>query len=504
VRPLSRMRSQQLALVLALAAAAGCSRERAPETASHDTTAVATVTDTVTDAASYRALVAQSLGRLRPGTSLDAWRREFPGDSIWLAESDDYDAGVWCSQAVSEARLPRARATRHAFFYRLPPADSEPPALTDAVVQPGSQCRLGMIVVDIWTRRDNDTMIDGVADEIRRMFGGGRPLAPEDQGIFTGIGQRWQADSALVGVGRITVEDPFAAEEDSARSPEVSKEIYAFAALPVVDSADVQRRYPDAQPVNADSARIWQLAATIDSAAAIPIFEARHASSLLTDSLRRMGRNYVAPREYPAPVVALIPALVRFLDAPRATVAANRATVLAFADFVLDAHPLRVADDSETHAGVDALNRLGANLVVVSGNRYGVYYNRALLDSARAARSRGLAGDMVIIESMRRGQPGACDMNLDSLIASEEHDLPLVHDDALKAEMHAAIGEGYAHQAWSHPDPAARDKAVAHYRAALVLDRDHYLGERRRIAYELWRMVAGLAPWQHYFLDCGE
>lgn len=484
-------RLPRLAAVAFLAAALACGtdREQAARPPAETTT---TTADTTPQAASFQSFAIQSLISLRAGVSLDGWRESHPAD---VGPDHGVFAGAWCAQSRSTARLPGgAVATRRAFFYLRPPPPDYPSTLSDAEVNPGRDCSLGLIVVSLQAPPAADTIVEGIVREMRAMFGGGAPLTPENPGALSDIAQRWLTDSATVGAGRLIQSS---LEEDTLVP---SRELYVMAALPVFDTVEQFIEHASRPSQAAWKLRMMQrLAAEIDSASVKKIL-ARIEQTLAwawRDSTNQNG-------QFPPPenLADLLPQLVEFLDRPAARLESRRATALLFADLVLQQSRIVVEGDSAAARAVEELNRRGAEIRSEGGD---AWYRGVWRDSVRQMAPLGLAREVLFVIRAEAADHDNCYPNMDSLIQAEETFLPTARDNDMIAATHFALAKAYSSTSIpTERESPVRRRLIDHFRAALARDRErrHPLG--RLAYYELWRLIAGLRPFVFFFPGCGE
>lgn len=195
----------------------------------------------------------------------------------------------------------------------------------------------------------------------------------------------------------------------------------------------------------------------------------------------------------------------------------RNAAVLLAADQVLGSRALIYVraqrDDSLVRR---AFERLGAEFVrdQLGG---GYNYTHTWLDAALRLDPHGPIGALATLALLRSGfnETGMCGGGEDPfrrVIATGEHVLAGAPDPTIAADVHRLVGDAYADIValaagagleYAEPAtylaeaPAARLKAVEHYRAALALDRTSL--DARAAWLEGWRLLAGLPPTTTHF-----
>ena len=120
---------------------------------------------------SFAWFAGHSLSELRDSVTLAQWLAGHRNDTL------PRDNGPWCAQAVATMDMEEDRiAIRRAYFYApIPPAENKRmPANRPDIAR---ECVLGRIVVRLEAGKAEDSLIDGAALEVRRLFD--KPTRPQ-------------------------------------------------------------------------------------------------------------------------------------------------------------------------------------------------------------------------------------------------------------------------------------------------------------------------------------
>ena len=328
---------------------------------------------------------------------------------------------------------------------------------------------------------------------------------------------RWRTRDATV----VTAYGPAAAATDSAL-------VFSFAHLPLSRLGrdfDEQEADPDRDVYDRDAWWVGEDAAltmsTLDRAVALAELPRE-----LSAPLRRLARwgadSATEGRVAHVRVDTLVvPPLERWLAAAEDLPAGRRAAALLVADRTLAAAAPSVASDTpaDDSATAGAIAKLGARYVY-SPLGASWEYDGNWLREARALDRDGPVGELALLVQIESGflRPmcGGSDSTGESfrtVIAQGERYLSEGrHEPSRLALVHLAVADAYrdvvalaagASADYADPAryareaPAARRKAIAHYRRYLALSRATGRADTpraRRAWREAWRLLAGLPP----------
>lgn len=187
---------------------------------------------------------------------MGSWGRSHRGDS--LDEDVGYiDAGPRCGAYVAKTLLPGGVvAERRAVFYQpLPPADY-PTSLDSGDVNTSRDCTLGMILLQVRTAPERDTMYAAIATDLRQRYPGSNRVSRHD-GPYARFEVQAGTDSIVFGAGRDTL-----ALDGPESTPTPAQDFTVFALLPSTDQLWRlgHESYDDSDPTNSESWRRAQRA----------------------------------------------------------------------------------------------------------------------------------------------------------------------------------------------------------------------------------------------------
>jgi hypothetical protein len=463
-------------------------------------------------------------GRLTPA----AWRRAHPGDSLRRFEFDPFlqTGAAWCVEAVARQVLPgRRMLTRRAVFYPPSVADTPLASLPPLPLRPDSAlaesgCRLALVLIAVSSSASGGALVaaaDSVRQALARRYGSADTTAAVRRYHASGrwrMPARWRAGARTI-VTAYAPGDP-TAERGAERGPRV----LAFAFLPAsqfgrsikAELAEDHAAYRATQ--RADSA-------TFERALALAAGEPAATNALRELYLLGYSHAWNPPPE-PRPDTLVVPPLRHWLAATAHLPPPQRAAALLAADRALALTAPAVDRDSPADSGLaHAITKTTEARYVVQPIGGGYTYAGNWLRAARATAPTSPAGELALltqletgfIEPVCGGDPAG--EHFRRVIAEGEAFLARTTDRSWQARAHLAVADAYRDivalaagvvesfggdpARYRAEAPAARERAVANYRAVLALgpvtsDGAATDGALRRVWSETWRLLAHLTP----------
>ncbi len=485
-------------------------------------------------AAPFPDLAVRELAAVRSGVTAAVWLAAHPGDGFTPFRRDSIreNHGRWCARASRVDRLPGGgRIVRYAYFYPpAPPASlALPMAEGPALIR--ERCLLGAIWLETPSADSaaGSALAEGTRDALTRAYG---PVTPSPDAWFGRtptdslrralsrlpgapalslglhffgaagwrVPGRWQVDSTVV----VSAHDAGLGSRK-----EGGGRVLAFAFLPLAELGSFRTETDRADAAERRSAALAARAARLSG-----LDPARVLELLAAAESAYTGRHPANPAALDSAAVAV---LRDWIADSRSLAPSRRAAALLAADQVLGSAALIYVraqhGDSVTRR---AFERLGATFVrdELGG---GYNYTHTWLDDARRLDPHGRVGTLATLALLRSGfdQTGMCGGGAEAfrqVITTGEQLLAAAPDSDLAAEVHLLVADAYADivalaagagieyadsAAYTAEAPAARLKAVEHYRAALALDRTS--ASARAAWLEGWRLLAGLPPTTTHF-----
>jgi hypothetical protein len=492
----------------------------------------------VTASGDTPALASRELAALQPGVTVATWLANHPGEALTAFSRDSVRENDhrWCGRTSTTQQLRDGSwMVRYAYFYPPQP----PPALTlPATAGPAGpalvreQCVLGTIWVQAApldsvsggaleasrrealtrtygpVRAGPDVFFGRVATDSQRRF---LSRVPAADALLLGLHYfgaagwrlpgRWQRDSTVI----------VSAFDRGLGDHRGRGRVLGFAHLPSAQLGsfrDEEARTEVAEDRTAALAAQAAALSGLDSARTRPLLGMLAAA----DSAYH-DRGSKDPKVLDADAVRIMrdwTTSARDLAPPR------RAAALLAADQVLGSGPMVYLRGQRHDTARVAYEELGA---VFARDELGGGYNYThnWLDEALRLDRQGPVGRLATMALLRMGfnETGMCGGGSEAfrqVIATGEQLLSGKLDPATAAELHRLVGDAYADvvalasgagleyadsSAYVAEAPAARSKAIAHYRRALELDR--VSPEARSSWLEAWRLIAGLPPTTTHF-----
>ena len=447
-----------------------------------------------------------AVAELDPETTLDAWRKKHPRERFALfsrAETrrfpnvyggGDFPLGDWCARATLTTRLSEGTAgLRRVYFY--PPSGSPEavPPVRDGARLPGSECRMGLIMVRQAVRDSVQGAAMAVAARtaLERRYGTGpRPL--ESPAFFQAAGVAfWRVGPRRLAVAynafRDSTEEGLEEESDPPAEDWSGVVALHYGLHPTIGDNEVGRLDGD------DGRPPRNLQYTLMSGMRAAELNAR-LSAPLQSLWVRLTRSVVAlaPGDRagaPEPVDSFIRPLAPWLSAARQLPAARRAGALLAADALLQyaSDWGLLAVDSTSQARLTAL---GATFAFDAFDRKEFFYGGGW---RRAAFEAGPAGDLrnELFEALVE-RAGPC-TPLHWIVATAEREARTVPGTYYQALAHLAAARALGDIFVDSGADSVRVRALEHYRVVVaesLSDRDRDL----QVWREAWRLAAGLAP----------
>ena len=485
--------------------------------------------------ASFPDLAVRELAALQSGVTPAVWLAAHPHDRLVSFSRDSVreNHDSWCARASSVwARSDGTPAVRYAYFYPPRTASLELPA-TGGPTLIRERCVLGTV----WLETEVPDSASGaaLAMSVREALGRVRGRVTAGPDVFFGplpvdsqrrllsripgadamlLGLhffgaagwrtpgRWQSDSAVV----------VSAHDAGLGSRRHGGRVLAFAFLPVAELGSFHGREDREEAAEDHTLTLATQAARLSGLGPARVGRllglAAEAESAYT------GRHRANPAALDSTALVV---LGEWIAAGRPLAPERNAAALLAADQLLGSRAFTYVraqrDDSLTR---EAFERMGAAFVrdQLGG---GYNYTHTWLDAALRLDPHGRVGALATLALLRSGfdETGMCGGGEDPfrrVIVTGEQVLAGAPDSAVAAEVHRLVGDAYADivalaagagMEYAEPAtylaeaPAARLKAVEHYRAALALDRTS--PEGRAAWLEGWRLLAGLPPSTTHF-----
>ena len=475
------------------------------------------------------------LAALRPGVTPSEWLATHHDDEFLIFRRDAVRENhrSWCARASKTEQLADGtRMVRYAYFY--PPQPSSSLVLSDAAGPSliRQLCTLGTIWIDAGPADSStgNSLAATVRAALTQAYG---PVTAGPDVLFLRVPTdsqrrllsrmagadalllglhyfgaaawrtpgRWQADSAVV----------VSAFDRGGLGRRVVGRVVVFAHLPIAELGSF-RGVADAQVVI--ERRTAALASTAAGLAGIDRAKADRLFALYAAAeSASFGRHPPRPAELDSAVLATLEDWIKSAQMLAPTRQAG--ALLAADQMVGSAAMLYVRSQGEDSARA-SLERLGAKFVhdELGG---GYNYTHNWLDQALKLDANGPVGRLATLALLRSGfnETGMCGGGSEAfrrVITAGERLLAGDLDTATAAEVHRLVGDAYADivalaagDGSGYADstdylaeaPAARGKAITHYRTALALDR--VSPEARSAWLEAWRLIAGLPPTTTHF-----
>ena len=446
--------------------------------------------------------VALELWTLRPGITLGEWASANLNDVVAPTDSQRITEylGDWCAVSTRVSESAGRRVFRQAFFYAPDPPEglTLPDSGSAEVIR---DCVLGLIWVRIPVRDSANGAL--LADSIRVQLAS--VYAPDSSGVsfwgsafWSHLG-RFRKDGVEV-ASALRGPSPLVTRGDSAAP---AHDVAAWATLPVSGVRLGPEQAPGDGPFRPPDTL------SLDSAARIAGLDSALGASLLsivTDAESGVGRGAWRP----PPGDSLVRPLRRWVAAAAGLAPARRAAALYLADQVLDrtqcAFQLCQPGDSTALA---PLRALGA--VFTYSELGGSWaYARSWLGLARSLERDSPLGQRILLQQMAGAFDfsGTCREGAEGfrrVIENGDRYLARVPRSPITGAVHfyvaeaqrdiVALAEGaadiYADSSAYGPErAAARERALAHYRAAIVADPS--AGVAAAAWRRAWWLLAGL------------
>jgi hypothetical protein len=475
------------------------------------------------------------LAALRPAVTATAWLATHPGDEFLVFRRDSLRENhkSWCARAGQSGRLSDGtRMVRYAYFY---PPEPPPSLVLPAANGPNlvrEQCVLGTVWVEARAidSATGSALAASVRDALTGAYGPvragqdflrGRVLPdsvrralsrlPGADAMLMGlhyfgaggwrIPGRWEADSTVI-----------VSAFDRGLDPRQSGgRVLAFASLPIAKLGSVGE---DLDRGEALERRIAALALEAARLSGLDTTKARRLLGILADADSAYHeRGSMNPKILDSVAVVVIR---DWTMVARSLAPSRRAAALLAADQVLGSGPMLYVRAQRQDTSRVGYERLGA--VFVRDELGGGYnYTHNWLDQALKLDANGPVGRLATLALLRSGfnETGMCGGGSEAfrrVITAGERLLAGDLDTATAADVHRLVGDAYADivalaagDGSGYADstdylaeaPAARGKAITHYRTALALDR--VSPEARSAWLEAWRLIAGLPPTTTHF-----
>ncbi|MGC4084665.1 MAG: hypothetical protein QM736_21755 [Vicinamibacterales bacterium] len=456
--------------------------------------------------------VLDNLSRLAAGQSLAEWRRARAAGRVepLLTEHDD-DYGPWCAKVVDETPFDDTVLRRSAYFYAPSlSASSTLPNASSAALR--NQCRLGLLETVVEFR--DEQRAEALGTQVRRALDAILGKRVNDTPLWGGAAN-WRNSGWWI-TGEASVVTAVAPTDYTGRPSPL--QVLVLAAGP-------------ARGVGFDLAPPWwsgklqynfereRLTSRILDALALAAIggttEGEIRSLLSTIGLNRpeIKRD---PQGTPSDPTA---ALERWLTVTAALPASRRAAALLVADVVL----ARTAGPWGTEGGASSRRRLGRHGATFQQGQSGdgFSYGRDWLKMAVRLAPQSQAGELAFITLLEMGfETSTCDApNGEGFraVIREGTNFLATHPAALtRAYVELLVGLAYADivalahgaesdytrpRVYQREEAAARARAVEHLRAGLGGDID--ATEAAEARNTMWRLLAGLAPWNTtFFYTC--
>ncbi len=431
------------------------------------------------------------LAALKGGATTADWMRAHPSDTLAIFAPPKYGShDDWCARATMAQRLPdSSRVVRRAYF-NPPPLTSQSALPTSA--RPEVLARR-CVLEGVWVEVGVPTTADGV----RVNADMGRTLATVYHGAQ--LPWPWSYQPPFSDYPEWQVAGPW--EADSTIVLSAAETHFQWrGGLHVMALA-----YRDASGFGPSSSFLGVRQFTRDSTF---VAEAAELTGLppgkispLVSLLARAEtvRTHRTPQERGALRSAAVSALSHWLEDARPLEPARRAAAYLAADRLLGNVYVGFlfAEDEDTTEGHRPLRAWGAEFE----ERYmaGFVYTHSWLDEAVRLDPTSRAGTLAFMSHL-----GGCDPG--KAIEQSEAFMPNVSDPALRAQLHFTLGDAYADSVGQagqtnvdaryrdnvQDAPAARAKAIEHYRAGLATDRTSV--SARAAWRKAWRLLAGQPP----------
>lgn len=475
------------------------------------------------------------LSALRPAVTASAWLTAHPGDGFLLFRRDSIreNHNSWCARARQSGQLSDGRRmVRYAYFY---PPVPPPSLILPATSGPNlvrEQCVLGTVWVEATATdsatgsalaahvRDALTVAHGPVRAGRNLFGS---RVPPDS-LRRALSRLPGADALLMGLhyfgaagwrvpGRWEVESTVivSAFDRGLDRRQSGGRVLAFAYLPIANLGSVGE---DLDRSEAVERRRVTLALEAVRLSGLDSIQTRRLLGILADADSAYhGRGSIDPKALDSVAVVVIR---DWTMGARSLAASRRAAALLAADQVLGSGPMVYVRAQRQDTSRVEYEQLGA--VFVRDELGGGYnYTHNWLDQGLTLDAKGPVGRLATLALLRSGfnETGMCGGGSEAfrrVITTGERLLTGDLDTATAAEVHRLVGDAYADivalaagDGAGYADstdylaeaPAARVKAITHYRTALALDR---LSPEARSAWlEAWRLIAGLPPTTTHF-----
>jgi len=437
---------------------------------------------------------AQELAALKRASTntLAEWLRSHPTDTVERFAPPAYQATEnWCARATVELRLPDGSgAVRRAYFYPPPlgPKATLPAPASPEVI--ASQCVLGAV----WATVEAPT----VADAIRL----GTETADSLVSRYGGVPRPWPpgADLPFVAGSELKVQGPWAVDSITVLATAETRLLFRHgpraSALGFAPVSGLSRR-----PAKTFDEQYREDSLFIGEAAALTGLESAKVAPLVTLLARaESARARLAHPARDTLRAAAVSTVWHWLEHARPLDAGRRAAAYLAADRLLanDAVSHLFAANEDSAPGRRPLEAWGAGFEHEYYNDEFLYTHTWLAEALRLD-STSHAANLAFVSLI-----GGCDPG--PVIERGERYMVKIADPALRAQLHFALGDAYADSvglagqvdvgsSYRHnvqDAPAARAKAIEHYRSGLAID--HSSRFARAAWSKAWRLLAGVPP----------
>lgn len=456
---------------------------------------------------SYPGWVAAQLAQLKEGMTLGEWKKDHPNEEAVEVRPYKFDPqselwGAWCAR--TELRLPlpdEKEALRYAFFYA--PSSPSDFSLPDDQESDGllDKCVLGLIWITGPIGAGGGNLLARDASEvIKARFG-----EPERNSKVWFFGAASWREISLWRVGRAAFVSAYNGQESWPFALGVLPHSGRSLDFPTPSSSESYIRAMNKLALAASRTEDAMIKAGIEGTAGGQMKEL-----LKLNEAWQKGLGHSKPGLFPERVVET---LGNWLDKASTLSPLPKAAAFLAADLVLFEvqNSFKIPEEQQGAVAREALTKLGA----VFREDYlggGVFYIRSWLQAAQRMNPDGPIGDLAFRILMENGfdTSGTCQngsRQFEKVIEQGEAYLEKPYDRAasqavelMVAQAYSAIvalAEGLGREYADSRDyraaaPAALEKAIEHFRAALPHAPDTV--ENRTLWSDAWRLIAGLPP----------
>lgn len=447
------------------------------------------------------------------------WLQAHPGDSLRRFAFDPFlhTGAPWCAEAIAAPGVVGGRAlTRRAVFYPPPAGDlshapwpSLPSRPDSALVE--ARCALALVSIAVSSASEGGGLA-AFADSVRQALARVHGAADTSGAVGDYYGSAFWQRPARWRVGARTIVTAYLPPD---RGHDAGPRVLAFAHLPPA------RLGRSLQAENAEAKAAFLAAQRTDSATferALVLAKGEPAATHALRALYLQRHAHAWDALPPArPDTLVVPPLRRWLAATADLPPPRRAAALLAADRALALAAPAVdgntpADSGLAHAITEAV---GAQYIFLPiGGGYA--YTGNWLREARATAPTSPAGELAFLRQLEAGfiEPrcggDSAGEHFRRVIAEGEAFVARTTDRAWQARAHLAVADAYRDivalaagveesfdgdpARYRAEGPAARERAVAHYRGVLALGRAATGAAARQAWSEAWRLLAGLTP----------